>query len=103
MPRGRPAGTGEHGIFDSRAVLNKVETFANVPLSINTGGEWYKSLGPEKSPGTKAFALTGNIENTGLIEVPMGTTLREIVFEVGGGMRGGADFKAVQIGGPSGG
>ena len=84
-------------------MLNNVETFANVPLIINNGVEWYKSLGPEKSPGTKAFALTGNIENTGLIEVPMGTTLREIVFEVGGGMRGGADFKAVQIGGPSGG
>ena len=103
MPRVKPPRTVEHGLFYSPTVLNNVETFANVPLIINNGVEWYKSLGPEKSPGTKAFALTGNIENTGLIEVPMGTTLREIVFEVGGGMRGGADFKAVQIGGPSGG
>lgn len=103
MPRVKPPRTVEHGLFDSPTVLNNVETFANVPLIINNGVEWYKSIGPEKSPGTKAFALTGNIENTGLIEVPMGTTLREIVFEVGGGMRGGADFKAVQIGGPSGG
>ena len=94
MPRVKPPRTVEHGLFDSPTVLNNVETFANVPLIINNGVEWYKSLGPEKSPGTKAFALTGNIENTGLIEVPMGTTLREIVFEVGGGMRGGADFKA---------
>ena len=96
MPRVKPPRTVEHGLFDSPTVLNNVETFANVPLIINNGVEWYKSLGPEKSPGTKAFALTGNIENTGLIEVPMGTTLREIVFEVGGGMRGGADFKAVR-------
>ena len=103
MPRVKPPRTVEHGLFDRPTVLNNVETFANVPLIINNGVEWYKSLGPEKSPGTKAFALTGNIENTGLIEVPMGTTLREVVFDVGGGMRGGADFKAVQIGGPSGG
>ena len=103
MPRVKPPRTVEHGLFDSPTVLNNVETFANVPLIINKGVAWNKELGPEKSPGTKAFALTGNIENTGLIEVPMGTTLREIVFEVGGGMRGGADFKAVQIGGPSGG
>ena len=103
MPRVKPPRTVEHGLFDSPTVLNNVETFANVPLIINNGVEWYKSLGPEKSPGTKAFALTGNIENTGLIEVPMGTTLREVIFDIGGGMRGGADFKAVQIGGPSGG
>ena len=103
MPRVKPPRTVEHGLFDKPTVLNNVETFANVPLIINKGVEWYRSLGPIKSPGTKAFALTGNIENTGLIEVPMGTTLREVVFEVGGGMRDGADFKAVQIGGPSGG
>lgn len=103
MPRVKPPRTVEHGLFDSPTVLNNVETFANVPLIINKGASWYKTLGPEESPGTKAFALTGNIENTGLIEVPMGTTLREIVFEVGGGMRGGGEFKAVQIGGPSGG
>ena len=103
MPRVKPPRTVEHGLFDSPTVLNNVETFANVPLIIERGVAWFRSLGPEKSPGTKAFALTGNIENTGLIEVPMGTTLRDVVFEVGGGMRGGADFKAVQIGGPSGG
>ena len=103
MPRVKPPRTVEHGLFNSPTVLNNVETFANVPLIINKGAKWYKTLGPEKSPGTKAFALTGNIKNTGLIEVPMGTTLREIVFDIGGGMRGDADFKAVQIGGPSGG
>ena len=68
--------------------------YANVPLIINKGAAWYKSIGPENSPGTKAFALTGNIENTGLIEVPMGTTLREVIFDIGGGMRGGGEFKA---------
>jgi NADH-quinone oxidoreductase subunit F len=108
MPRVKPPRTVEHGLFDKPTVLNNVETFANVPLIINRGARWYTSIGPEKSPGTKAFALTGNIENTGLIEVPMGTTLREVIFDVGGGMRGHSDgspgeFKAVQIGGPSGG
>ena len=103
MPRVKPPRTMEQGLFEKPTVLNNVETFANVPLIINKGVEWYKQLGPEKSPGTKAFALTGNIVNTGLIEVPMGTTLREVVFDIGGGMRDGADFKAVQIGGPSGG
>lgn len=103
MPRVKPPRTVEQGLFEKPTVLNNVETFANVPLIINKGVEWYKQLGPEKSPGTKAFALTGNIVNTGLIEVPMGTTLREVVFDIGGGMRDGADFKAVQIGGPSGG
>ncbi len=103
MPRVKPPRTVENGLFDKPTVLNNVETFANVPLIINNGAAWFKSIGPEKSPGTKAFALTGNIENTGLIEVPMGTTLREVIFDVGGGMRGGSGFKAVQIGGPSGG
>ena len=103
MPRVKPPRTVEHGLFDMPTVLNNVETFANVPLIISNGSGWYKGIGPEKSPGTKAFALTGNIENTGLIEVPMGTTLREVIFEVGGGMRDGGEFKAVQIGGPSGG
>ncbi|MBQ8569465.1 MAG: NADH-quinone oxidoreductase subunit NuoF [Oscillospiraceae bacterium] len=103
MPRVKPPRTVEHGLFDEPTVLNNVETFANVPLIILNGSQWYKGIGPENSPGTKAFALTGNITNTGLIEVPMGTTLREVIFEVGGGMRGGSDFKAVQIGGPSGG
>ena len=103
MPRVKPPRTVEQGLFDKPTVLNNVETYANVPLIINNGAAWYKSIGPENSPGTKAFALTGNIENTGLIEVPMGTTLREVIFDVGGGMKDGGEFKAVQIGGPSGG
>ena len=103
MPRVKPPRTVEHGLFDMPTVLNNVKTFANVPMIIEHGAQWYHSYGTEKSPGTKTYALTGNIENTGLIEVPMGTTLREVIFGVGGGMRGGAQFKAVQIGGPSGG
>ncbi|MDT8899874.1 NADH-quinone oxidoreductase subunit NuoF [Anaeroselena agilis] len=103
MPRVKPPRTVEQGLYAKPTVLNNVETFANVPLIILKGAAWYKTVGPEKSPGTKAFALTGNIENTGLIEVPMGTTLREVIFDIGGGIRGGAGFKAVQIGGPSGG
>jgi NADH-quinone oxidoreductase subunit F len=103
MPRVKPPRTVEHGLFDKPTVLNNVETFANVPLIVQNGAAWYKGIGPEGSPGTKAFALTGNISNTGLIEVPMGTTLREVIFDIGGGMRGGAGLKAVQIGGPSGG
>lgn len=103
MPRVKPPRTVEQGLFAKPTVLNNVETFANVPLIIEKGAKWYRSIGPEKSPGTKAFALTGNIQNTGLVEVPMGTTLREVIFDIGGGIRGGAGFKAVQIGGPSGG
>ncbi len=103
MPRVKPPRTVEQGLFEKPTVLNNVETFANVPLIMLNGADWYRGIGPEKSPGTKAFALTGNIENTGLIEVPMGTTLREVIFDIGGGMRDGAEFKAVQIGGPSGG
>ena len=102
MPRVKPPRTVEHGLFNQPTLLNNVETFANVPIIIANGAEWYKSIGPEASPGTKAFALTGNIANTGLIEVPMGTTLRKIIFDIGGGIRGGKKFKAVQIGGPSG-
>ena len=103
MPRVKPPRTVEHGLFDMPTNLNNVETYANVPMIINRGAAWYRSIGPENSPGTKAFALTGKINNTGLIEVPMGTTLREVIFDIGGGMRDGAAFKAVQIGGPSGG
>lgn len=103
MPRTKPPRTVEHGLFDKPTVLNNVETYANVPLIINNGAEWYKGIGTENSTGTKAFALTGNVKNTGLIEVPMGTTLREIIFDIGGGIRGDGKFKAVQIGGPSGG
>ncbi len=103
MPRVKPPRTVEHGLFDKPTVLNNVETFANVADIIRRGGKWYRGIGTEKSPGTKAFALTGNVVNTGLIEVPMGTTLREIIFDIGGGIRDGKKFKAVQIGGPSGG
>lgn len=103
MPRTKPPRTVENGLFDKPTVLNNVETFANVPLIISNGSGWFKKLGTETSTGTKAFALTGNVNNTGLIEVPMGTTLREIIFDIGGGVRNGGKFKAVQIGGPSGG
>lgn len=103
MPRVKPPRTVEHGLYDKPTVLNNVETFANVPQIITNGSADFKKLGTEKSPGTKAFALTGNIANTGLIEVPMGTSLRDIIFDIGGGMKGGGEFKAVQIGGPSGG
>ena len=103
MPRTKPPRTVEQGLFAKPTVLNNVETFANVPIIISKGAKWFRGIGTEGSPGTKAFALTGNITNTGLIEVPMGTTLREIIFDIGGGMKDGAEFKAVQIGGPSGG
>lgn len=103
MPRVKPPRTVEHGLFNKPTNLNNVETYANVPMIITKGSDWYRSIGPENSPGTKAFALTGKINNTGLIEVPMGTTLRKVIYHIGGGMRDGAGFKAVQIGGPSGG
>ncbi len=102
MPRVKPPRTVEKGLFEKPTVLNNVETFCNIPPIINKGAKWYKTYGVDKSPGTKAFALTGNVNNTGLIEVPMGTTLRKVIFDIGGGVKGG-DFKAVQIGGPSGG
>ncbi len=103
MPRTKPPRTVEHGLFDKPTVLNNVETFANVSLIINNGAAWYKAIGTENSSGTKTFALTGNIKNAGLIEVPMGTTLKEVIFDIGGGVRDDKKFKAVQIGGPSGG
>ncbi|MDR1363013.1 MAG: NADH-quinone oxidoreductase subunit NuoF [Spirochaetaceae bacterium] len=102
MPRVKRFRTVAQGLFEKPTLLNNVETFANVPSIINRGAAWYKSIGPANSPGTKTFALTGNINNTGLIEVPMGTTLGEVIFDIGGGLRDGAEFKAVQIGGPSG-
>lgn len=102
MPRVKPPRTVEKGLFEKPTVLNNVETFCNVPQIILNGSDWYKTYGPAKNHGTKAFALTGNVNNTGLIEVPMGTTLREVIFDIGGGVKGG-EFKAVQIGGPSGG
>lgn len=103
FPRVRPPLTVERGLFGKPTVPNNVETYANVAQIINRGAAWFSSYGSPNNTGTKAFALTGNIENTGLIEVPMGTTLREIIYDIGGGCRGGAEFKAVQIGGPSGG
>ena len=103
MPRTKPPRTVEQGLFGKPTVLNNVETYANVPMIIMNGSDWYHSIGTEKSPGTKAFAVTGSINNTGLIEVPMGTTLREIIYDIGGGIKDGKQFKAVQIGGPSGG
>jgi len=102
-PRVKPPRTIEQGLFGKPTCLNNVETFANVPLIINNGSEWFRSIGAETSPGTKAFAITGNVNNTGLIEVPLGTTLGEVVFGIGGGVKDGKAFKAVQIGGPSGG
>lgn len=103
MPRVKPPRTVEQGLFEKPTVLNNVETYANVPMIILNGADWYKSIGPENSPGTKAFALTGSVKNTGLIEVPMGTTLREVIYDIGGGIKNDGEFKAVQIGGPSGG
>ena len=103
MPRVKPPRTVEQGLWAKPTVLNNVETYANIPEIILKGADWYRSIGTEGSPGTKTFSLTGSIENTGLIEVPMGTTLREIIFDIGGGLKSGAAFKAVQIGGPSGG
>ncbi len=103
MPRTKPPRTVEKGLWEKPTVLNNVETYANVPKIILEGADWFRSIGTPGSPGCKTFSLTGAIENTGLIEVPMGSTLREIIFDIGGGLKNGAEFKAVQIGGPSGG
>ena len=102
-PRCRPPFPAEKGLFQRPTVLNNVETYANVPQIILKGASWFSSMGTEKSKGTKVFALGGKINNTGLVEVPMGTTLREIVYEIGGGIPKGKKFKAAQTGGPSGG
>ncbi len=102
-PTVKPPFPAERGYLGKPSNVNNVETFANVPVIINKGAKWFSSLGTEKSKGTKVFALAGKINNVGLIEVPMGTTLREIIFEIGGGIKGGKKFKAVQTGGPSGG
>ena len=103
MPRVKPPRTVDQGLWGKPTVLNNVETFANVPGILRRGAAWYKGIGTESSSGTKTFALTGNVVNTGLVEVPMGTTLREVIFDIGGGIPDGKKFKAVQIGGPSGG
>lgn len=103
MPRCKPPFPANKGLFGRPTLINNVETLANVPVIFLKGAKWFSSFGTETSKGTKTFALTGEVNNTGLIEVPLGTTLREIVFDIGGGIRGGKKFKAVQIGGPSGG
>ncbi len=102
-PRPRPPFPAVKGLFGQPTILNNVETYANVPQIINKGWEWVAEMGTEKSKGTKVFALGGKINNTGLVEVPMGTTLREVIEEIGGGIPGGRKFKAAQTGGPSGG
>ena len=102
-PRPRPPFPAVKGLFGKPTILNNVETYANVPQIILKGADWFASMGTEKSKGTKVFALGGKIHNTGLVEVPMGTTLREIVEEIGGGIPNGKKFKAAQTGGPSGG
>ena len=102
-PRPRPPFPAEKGLFQKPTILNNVETYANIPQIILNGAEWFASMGTEKSKGTKVFALGGKIKNTGLVEVPMGTTLREVIEEIGGGIPNGKKFKAAQTGGPSGG
>jgi len=102
-PRLRPPFPAQKGLWQQPTVNNNVETYANVPAIIAKGADWFRTIGSEKSPGTKVFALAGKVNNVGLIEVPMGTTLREIVYEIGGGIPDGKKFKAIQTGGPSGG
>ena len=102
-PRPRPPFPAVKGLWGKPTILNNVETYANIPVIINEGAEWFSSIGTEKSRGTKVFALGGKIHNTGLVEIPMGTTLREIIEEIGGGIPNGKKFKAAQTGGPSGG
>ncbi|HSA30744.1 MAG TPA: NADH-quinone oxidoreductase subunit NuoF [Candidatus Omnitrophota bacterium] len=103
MPMSKPPFPASQGLFGKPSLINNVETLANVPLILLNGAPWFRGFGTERSPGTKTFALTGEVCNSGLIEVPMGTTLRQIIFDIGGGIRNGKKFKAVQIGGPSGG
>ena len=102
-PRAKYVHTVEHGLWDKPSNLNNVETWANVPAIVNNGADWFAAIGTAKSKGTKVFSLVGEVVNTGLIEVPMGMTLRRIIFDIGGGVKGGRQFKAVQTGGPSGG
>ncbi|MDD5644261.1 MAG: NADH-quinone oxidoreductase subunit NuoF [bacterium] len=103
MPRPRPPYPSVNGLFGKPTLINNVETWANIPVIILDGADWFRKVGTEKSKGTKVFALAGKVKNTGLVEVPMGTTLREIIFDIGGGIENGKKFKAVQTGGPSGG
>ena len=103
MPMPKPPFPAKSGVWGKPTIINNVETYANVAQIINNGADWFKSMGTEKSSGTKVFALGGKVENTGLVEVPMGTTLREVIYEIGGGCPNNKRFKAVQTGGPSGG
>ncbi|WMJ78999.1 MULTISPECIES: NADH-quinone oxidoreductase subunit NuoF [unclassified Sedimentibacter] len=103
MSRVKPPFPANKGLWGKPSVINNVETLANIPQIVYNGPEWFRSFGTEKSPGTKVFALGGKIKNTGLVEVPMGTTLREVIYDIGGGCPNGKEFKAVQTGGPSGG
>ena len=103
MPKPRPPYPAQSGLWNHPTLINNVETWANIPAIILNGYEWFSNMGTQRSKGTKVFALAGKIKNTGLVEVPMGTTLREIIYDIGGGIKGGTKFKAVQTGGPSGG
>ena len=103
MPRNKPPFPAVKGLWQRPTIINNVETLANVPQIILRGADWFNKIGTEKSKGTKVFALGGKINNTGLLEVPMGTTLREVIYDIGGGIPKGKEFKAVQTGGPSGG
>ncbi len=103
MPRPKPPFPANEGLWGKPTLINNVETFANIPQIITKGPDWFKTMGTEKSKGTKVFALGGKINNTGLLEIPMGTTLREIIYDIGGGIPNGKEFKAIQTGGPSGG
>ena len=102
-PTPRPPFPAVRGLFNKPTILNNVETYANIPVILTKGAEWFASMGTERSKGTKVFALGGKVQNVGLVEIPMGTTVREIVFDIGGGIPGGKEFKSVQTGGPSGG
>ena len=103
MPTPKPPFPAQKGLWGCPTIINNVETWANIPVIITKGAEWFSSIGTADSKGTKVFALTGKVNNSGLVEVPMGTTLREIIFEIGGGIKNGKKFKGVQTGGPSGG
>jgi NADH:ubiquinone oxidoreductase subunit F (NADH-binding) len=102
-PRSKPPYPAQSGLWGKPTIINNVETLANVPQILVRGADWYSTMGTEDSKGTKVFALAGQVNNVGLVEVPMGTTLREIIFDIGGGLKDGAEFKAAQTGGPSGG
>lgn len=103
MPKVRPPFPATKGLWDKPTTINNVETFGNIPVIFRRGAEWFAGIGTEKSKGTKVFALTGKVNNTGLVEVPMGISIRKIIFDIGGGIKDNGQFKAVQIGGPSGG